>query len=83
MTEIIKKATVKNWFFWVSLVVSVTLGVTGFFMPPQGEVHGSVLTLIGLFLGFATLGVVWHSIKLGVDIKLKYGKAEMTAGDLN
>ena len=83
MSEIIKKATIHNWVFWVCLIVSLGLGITGSFMPPQAEVHGTVLTLIGELFAFATLGVVGHAIDKGIDVKLKHGNTEATIGDLN
>lgn len=83
MSEIIKSATIRNYEFWVCLITSVALTVIGFFMPPKGIIDSSVLYASSLLLAFATLGVVWHSVKLGVDAKFKHGKTEVTIGDLN
>ena len=63
MTEIVKNSTMRNPAFWVCLVLSIGLIVTGFFMPPMAEVDGSVLTAVGELFGFATLEVVYHSIR--------------------
>ena len=63
------------------MVVSIALGITGFFMPPKGIIDGSVLTFIGELFAFATLGVVWHAMKKGIDAKVKHGNTELTIGD--
>lgn len=81
MSEIVKKATVTNAAFWVCLVVSIALIVAGFCVPPTGEIDGSVLTATGEIFAFATLWVVWHAIRMGVDAKLTHGKTSLTIGD--
>lgn len=83
MTDIVKKATVKNPAFWVCLTISIGLVVGGFFTPPMAEISGSVLTAVGELFAFATLEVVYHAIKMGVDAKVKHGNTEVTIGDLN
>lgn len=83
MSENIKNATYKNWEFWVCLIISIALGITGFFMPPKGTIDGSVLTYIGELFAFATLGVVMHAMKKGADVTLKHGNTEATIGNLD
>lgn len=83
MTEIVKKATMKNPAFWVCLSLSIGLIVAGFCVPPHGEIDGSVLTACGILFGFATLEVVHIAIRKGVDAKVKHGQTEVTLGDLN
>ena len=36
----------------VAFVVGVFLTIAGFFVPPQGEINGTVLTALGEFLTF-------------------------------
>ena len=83
MSEIYKKATIKNPAFWVCLSLSIGLIVAGFCVPPHGEIDGSVLTACGILFGFATLEVVHIAIRKGVDAKVKHGQTELTVGDLN
>lgn len=83
MADIVKKATVRNFAFWVCLICSIGLIVAGFLVPPTGEIDGSVLTAVGELFGFATLFVVYHAIEKGIDIKLQHGNTSVTAGDLN
>lgn len=83
MPEIVKSATYKNPAFWVCLSLSIALIVAGFFVPPIGNIDGSILTAIGLLLAFATLYEAHIAIKKGVDAKVKHGNTELTVGDLN
>lgn len=81
--ENLKKATVKNWAFWLFGLVSLALGIIGFFMPPKGSIDGSVLMFGGLMFAFATLFMVDRAIEKGLDAKVKHGETEVTIGDLN
>lgn len=83
MTEIVKRATIRNIAFWVCLAISITLIVAGFCVPPTGEIDGSVLTADGILFAYATLWVVWNAMKMGVDAKLIHGKTSLTVGDIN
>lgn len=83
MTDIVKKATIRNVAFWVCLCLSIGLIVAGFCVPPTGEVDGSVLTACGILFAFATLWVVWNAMKMGVDAKLIHGNTSLMVGDLN
>ena len=83
MAEIVKNATMKNPAFWVCLLFSIGLVVTGFFLPPTAEISGSVLTAVGELFAFATLEVVYHAIRKGIDAKVQHGNTSVTIGDLN
>ena len=83
MAEIVKNATMRNPAFWVCLVLSISLTVAGFIVPPLGHIDGSVLTAVGLFLAFATLWEAHIAIRNGVDARFKHGNAELLVGDLN
>ena len=45
-----------------AFVIGVALSITGMILPPLGEVHPTVITLVGLFLSFAgaLLGISHH-----------------------
>ena len=83
MAEIVRKSTLGNAAFWVCLVISLSLIIAGFIVPPTGKIDGSVLTAVGELFGFATLFVVFKSIGRGVNAKIQHGKTSMTIGDLN
>lgn len=83
MAEIVKKATIKNPAFWVCLILSIALVIAGFCTPPMAKIDGSVLTAVGELFGFATLEVIYHAIRKGVDAKVKHGNTELIVGDFN
>lgn len=82
MSEIIKNATIKNYAFWVCLIVSIGLEITGMLLPPMGKIDGSVLTGVGILFGFATLYTVGHAIDKGIDAKFTHGNTTLVVGDL-
>lgn len=45
-----------------AFMIGIALSVTGMILPPLGEVHSTVITLVGLFLSFsaALLGISHH-----------------------
>jgi len=59
--------------FWICLITSICLIVGGFLVPPLGIIDGSVLTAVGLLLGFAVVGVVMNAMLHGTDIKVIKG----------
>lgn len=83
MADVVKDATLKNVAFWICLFFAIGLIVAGFFVPPTGEIDGSVLKAVGELFGFATLWVVYYGIRKGVDVRLQHGKTSLMAGDLN
>ena len=69
--------------FWVCLIISIVLVVSGFVVPPTGVIDGSVLKAVGELFAFATLWVVYKAIQKGIDAKLTHGNTSVTIGDLN
>ena len=53
----IRKYKADKIVFFICLIVSLGLFVGGFFVPPMGEIDGSILKAVGELLGFATLAV--------------------------
>lgn len=66
--------------FFVCLTDSIGLAVGGFYAPPMGVIDGSVITTIGLLLGFATLAVSAQAIKDGRLAQLRKGDLSVTIG---
>lgn len=83
MAEIVRQATMKNPAFWVCLALSIALIVAGFVTPPMAKIDGSILTAVGELFAFATLEVVYHAIRKGVDARVRHGNTELTVGDLD
>ena len=69
--------------FIVCLLASVFLIVAGFFVPPTGEIDGSVLTAVGELLVFPTIAYGARAIELGYDFRLRRGEynVEITNDD--
>lgn len=79
----IKNATIHNVPFWICLVISIMLIVSGFLVPPTGEVDGSVLTAVGELFGFAALYTAWIAIMKGVDARVQHGKTQLVVGNFS
>lgn len=66
---------------WLCLIVSVALLVSGFALPPHGQIDPSVLTATGELLGFyvfAKLPNLVQSIRDGKSLTIKHGATEVT-----
>ena len=61
--------------FWICLIVSIGLIVSGFYIPPMGIIDGTVLTAVGILFGFATLAQIPVIIEVA-------GYVKMTKGDM-
>lgn len=67
-----------------AFVIGVALSIVGMILPPTGEVHPSVITLVGLFLSFAgaLLGISHHfqnelgKFKASVEQKLNENRVK-------
>lgn len=67
--------------FFTCLTASLALLIGGFLVPPQGEIHGSVLTGTSILLGFATLAIGAQAIQDGKIAKLTKGDMTISVGD--
>ena len=67
-----------------AFIIGVALSITGLIIPPTGEIHPSVITLVGLFLSFAgaLLGISHHfenelgKFKASVEQKLNENRVK-------
>lgn len=78
MKTIIREYIVNNLAFWVCALVSIGLIIGGFFVPPLGAIDGSVLKAVGELFGFATLWIVYVSVKEGVEAHIKKGDLDIS-----
>lgn len=62
-----------KWVFLITLLVSVGLIVTSFFIPPLAVVDGSVLASVGELFAFAALGEVGAAIERGHGATISHG----------
>lgn len=62
-----------KWVFLITLLVSVGLIITSFFIPPLAVVDGSVLASVGELFAFAALGEVGAAIERGHGATISHG----------
>lgn len=73
--------------FRITLTISILMIVGGFLSPPVGIIDGSVITAVGLLLGFAVISQIPALLSAagdGQSIRLKKGdfSAEVTRADI-
>jgi hypothetical protein len=69
--------------FWITLLTSIVLMITGFFMPPIGIIDGSVVAGAGVLILWPSLGLGARAIDEGRSAKLKTRHAVLTVGEDN
>jgi hypothetical protein len=67
----------------ICFTVSVLLIVSGFLMPPRGEIDCSVLTAVGELLLFPSLAFGYRAIMAGMELHITKGDThiEITKDD--
>ena len=76
----IKRASIGEWINFVCFVVSVTLVVVGFIVPPTGQIDSSVLIAVGELGFFSTITKIPDFIKAlkgGASIEIEKGDAHI------
>ena len=68
---------------WICMVTSLCLFVASLFIPPQGEIHPSVLQAVGWIFAFAALFELREAIREGLGFKLTHGKTVVEVKDLD
>ena len=66
--------------FWITLVVALGLMIGGFFVPPMGEINGSVLTGVGLLFLWPALAFGCKAIEEGNIAKITHGETVIEVG---
>lgn len=69
--------------FWICLIVSISLIVAGFCVPPMGIIDGSILTAVGILFGFATLAQIPVIIEVAGYVKMTKGDMTIEAKGIN
>ena len=82
MARIIKHSVIENVPFWILAGVAIAIGVTAFFIPPQGVIDPSVLKFISWMFAFAALWTVFAAMMRGIDARVTHGKTSLTVGSL-
>ena len=66
---------------WISFIVSISLIITSFILPPTGSIDPSVLMAVGELFGFGVLFKLPNmvqSIRDGKSLTVKHGETEFT-----
>ena len=66
--------------FWISLIIAIGLMVTGFFIPPQGQVHPSVLEATGILFLWPALAFGAKALEEGNTAKIQKGDTTISIG---
>ena len=77
-----KKKVILNSYFWVFASIAIVLLIVSFFLPPQGEIHPSVLQGVAELFAFSALGAVFKGMDKGLDAKLTHKNTELLIGDI-
>ena len=76
-----KKRQADKHIFIVCLAMAIILFVGGFFCPPMGEIHPSVLKAGGILIAMQALGIAGQNLANGKDVIFHHGETEVTIGD--
>lgn len=66
--------------FFIAFGISACLIVGGFFVPPMGQIDGSVLQGVGELMGFGALALGYQALKDGATIKATKGNLNVEVG---
>ena len=66
--------------FFVTLTISIGLIIGGFFMPPQGEIDGSVLKGVGELVLWPALAFAAKALDDNKKIQIQQGQTTITVG---
>ena len=72
-----------KYIFWVCLILAAGLFIAGFFSPPMGEIHPSVLKAGGILVAMQALGIAGQNLANGKGISFSHGDTEVTIDDDN
>ena len=70
-----------KYIFYVCLGIAVLLFIGGFFCPPMGEIHPSVLKAGGILVAMQALGIAGQNLANGKDVEFKHNDTQITIGD--
>lgn len=69
--------------FWFFALLSAGIGISGFIVPPPGELHPSILKFISWMFAFDALWVFFKAFKEGLDARFQKGDVSVTLGNLD
>ena len=78
MKELFREIIVQNLWFKVFALISITLIIISFFMPPTGEISPSVMAGVGEIFAWGALGTIVKAIDKNKTISLSHGDTTIT-----
>jgi hypothetical protein len=78
-----KQPHADKYIFWVCLILAAGLFIAGFFSPPMGEIHPSVLKAGGILVAMQALGIAGQNLANGKGISFSHGDTEVTIDEDN
>lgn len=69
--------------FFITLLTSIALLVTSFLLPPQGEIHSSVIAGVGELIGFAAIAEIVAALERGTKAKVTHNGTTVEIGESN
>lgn len=72
-----KQQHADKYIFWVCLILAAALFIAGFFSPPMGEIHPSVLKAGGILVAMQALGIAGQNLANGKGITFSHGETEV------
>ena len=66
--------------FFISLIVSIGLLITSFFLPPKGEINPSVLQATAIILVYPALAFAAKALDDNKQVRIKTEHATVTVG---
>ena len=77
MGKVLRDAIRHNVGFWFFAIIAAGLLITSFLLPPQGEIHPSVIAAAGEAFAFAALWTVVKAIDRGHSAKITKGDTSL------
>lgn len=68
---------------WIFAIVTISLFVASFIVPPTGVIDPSVLKAAAFLFAFATLAEAREAIREGLGVKLTHGHTTIVVSDLD
>ena len=72
-------AAARHYFlaFWVTIAISLGLLITGFFLPPSGQVHPSTLEAAGIIFLYPALAFANKVLEEGHTATITHGNTQI------
>lgn len=72
------KAIIYNIPFWTLTVVALLMLVISLFIPPEGEIHRSVIEAVAEIIGLFALWTIVYALKTGTKTTVRHNNTEVS-----